>query len=85
MAQEVDPKQDCQFREMKPPSFRLGERLLISRKLTGNFPDFDGVLPKEQPHTLRCLAKNSGWQSSVFLSSPMNARARFGSSSAMAR
>jgi hypothetical protein len=30
--------------------FQLGERLLISRKLTGNFPDFERVLPKEQPN-----------------------------------
>lgn len=30
--------------------FQLGERLLISRKLTGNFPDFERVLPKDQPH-----------------------------------
>jgi DNA polymerase-3 subunit beta len=30
--------------------FRLGDRLLISRKLTGNFPDYDRVLPKEHPH-----------------------------------
>ena len=27
--------------------FQFGERLLISRKLTGNFPDFERVLPKE--------------------------------------
>ena len=27
--------------------FRVGDRLLITRKLTGNFPDFDRVLPKE--------------------------------------
>jgi DNA polymerase-3 subunit beta len=27
--------------------FELGERRLISRKLTGTFPDFDRVLPKE--------------------------------------
>jgi DNA polymerase-3 subunit beta len=26
--------------------FRLGSRLLISRKLTGNFPDYERVLPK---------------------------------------
>ena len=32
--------------------FQFGERLLISRKLTGNFPDFDRVLPKEQPHSV---------------------------------
>lgn len=30
--------------------FQLGDRLLISRKLTGNFPDFERVLPKEVPH-----------------------------------
>jgi DNA polymerase-3 subunit beta len=29
--------------------FQLGERLLISRKLTGNFPDYERVLPKEHP------------------------------------
>ena len=29
---------------------KLGERLLLSRKLTGNFPDFDRVLPKTQTH-----------------------------------
>ena len=36
--------------------FKIGERLLLSRKLTGNFPDFERVLPKEQPHsvTLQC-------------------------------
>jgi DNA polymerase-3 subunit beta len=30
--------------------FKLGDRLLLSRKLTGNFPDFERVLPKDQPH-----------------------------------
>ncbi|MEX2263049.1 MAG: DNA polymerase III subunit beta [Bryobacteraceae bacterium] len=30
--------------------FRLGERLLITRRLTGSFPDFERVLPKENPH-----------------------------------
>ncbi|MDX2154686.1 MAG: DNA polymerase III subunit beta [Bryobacteraceae bacterium] len=33
--------------------FQLGGRLLISRKLTGNFPDFERVLPKEHPHCLK--------------------------------
>ncbi|MCC7499242.1 MAG: DNA polymerase III subunit beta [Bryobacterales bacterium] len=33
--------------------FRFGERLLISRKLTGNFPDYERVLPKEQPQRIR--------------------------------
>jgi DNA polymerase-3 subunit beta len=32
--------------------FRVGERLLLSRKLTGNFPDYDRVLPKDHPHKL---------------------------------
>lgn len=29
--------------------FQLGDRLLMSRKLTGNFPDFERVLPKDHP------------------------------------
>jgi DNA polymerase-3 subunit beta len=37
--------------------FRFGERLLISRKLTGNFPDYERVLPKDQPHSVT-LAKD---------------------------
>ena len=32
--------------------FEVGERLLLSRKLTGNFPDFERVLPKEQPQSV---------------------------------
>jgi DNA polymerase-3 subunit beta len=32
--------------------FKLGDRLLMSRKLTGNFPDFERVLPKEHPNTV---------------------------------
>ncbi len=32
--------------------FELGERLLLSRKLTGNFPDYERVLPKEHPQSL---------------------------------
>jgi DNA polymerase-3 subunit beta len=32
--------------------FELGDRLLISRKLTGNFPDYERVLPKEHPHSV---------------------------------
>jgi DNA polymerase III subunit beta len=53
LAQEVDPKHLVQFSgDDNHLFFRLGERLLISRKLTGNFPDFDRVLPKEQPYTV---------------------------------
>jgi DNA polymerase-3 subunit beta len=32
--------------------FYVGERLLISRKLTGNFPDYERVLPKDEGHVL---------------------------------
>ena len=32
--------------------FRIDKRLLLSRKLTGNFPDYERVLPKEHPYTL---------------------------------
>ena len=32
--------------------FGIGERLLISRKLTGNFPDFERVLPKSHTHSV---------------------------------
>jgi DNA polymerase III subunit beta len=32
--------------------FEVGDRLLISRKLTGNFPDFERVLPKEHPNAV---------------------------------
>jgi DNA polymerase-3 subunit beta len=30
--------------------FQFGDRLLITRKLTGNFPDYERVLPKENVH-----------------------------------
>lgn len=32
--------------------FRIGDRLLLSRKLTGNFPDYERVLPKDHPHSI---------------------------------
>jgi DNA polymerase-3 subunit beta len=32
--------------------FELGDRLLLSRKLTGNFPDYERVLPKEHTHSV---------------------------------
>jgi len=32
--------------------FKLGDRLILSRKLTGNFPDYERVLPKDQPHAV---------------------------------
>ena len=30
--------------------FKIDKRTLLSRKLTGNFPDYERVLPKEHPH-----------------------------------
>ena len=33
--------------------FQLGDRLLISRKLTGTFPDFERVLPKDHKTTVQ--------------------------------
>jgi DNA polymerase-3 subunit beta len=32
--------------------FEVGYRMLMTRKLTGNFPDFERVLPKEHPHSV---------------------------------
>lgn len=32
--------------------FQIGDRLLLSRKLTGNFPDYERVLPQEQHHSV---------------------------------
>ncbi|MGH9581552.1 MAG: DNA polymerase III subunit beta [Bryobacteraceae bacterium] len=32
--------------------FRIGKRLLLSRKLTGNFPDYERVLPQGHPHAV---------------------------------
>jgi DNA polymerase-3 subunit beta len=32
--------------------FSLGDRMLLSRKLTGNFPDYERVLPKDQPQSV---------------------------------
>ncbi len=33
--------------------FQVGPRLLITRKLTGNFPDYERVLPKDHIHTAK--------------------------------
>ena len=32
--------------------FRVDKRLLLSRKLSGNFPDYERVLPKDHPHSI---------------------------------
>lgn len=33
--------------------FQIGDRLLLTRKLTGNFPDYERVLPKDNQHSAR--------------------------------
>jgi DNA polymerase-3 subunit beta len=38
--------------------FRFGDRLLISRKLTGTFPDFERVLPRDHPHKVMLLRED---------------------------
>jgi DNA polymerase-3 subunit beta len=51
LAQDSDPATLLKFAgDDNHLFFQLGDRLLISRKLTGNFPDFERVLPKEQPN-----------------------------------
>ena len=40
--------------------FQVGTRLLITRKLTGNFPDYERVLPKD--HIVGCEAAEGGDQ-----------------------
>ena len=61
LAADADPAAVVQFSgDENHLFFRIGDRLLLSRKLTGNFPDFERVLPKDQPHSVGLQnAKNS--------------------------
>jgi len=43
--------------------FRIGHRLLITRKLTGNFPDYERVLPKD--HTLMAKLQRDEIRSAI--------------------
>ncbi len=53
MASTAEPETSLRFSgDENHLFFQLGDRLLISRKLTGNFPDFERVLPKEQPNAV---------------------------------
>lgn len=53
LASDADPAATVHFSgDENHLFFKLGERLLLSRKLTGKFPDFERVLPKEQPHSV---------------------------------
>jgi len=48
LAQEAGPEEMLDFSaDDNHLFFRLGERVLISRKLTGSFPDYERVLPRE--------------------------------------
>lgn len=48
LAQEADPSQMVRFAgDDNHLFFQVGGRLLICRKLTGTFPDYDRVMPKE--------------------------------------
>lgn len=48
LGQEASAEQPVQFAASENHLFfRIGDRLLISRKLAGSFPDYDRVLPRE--------------------------------------
>ena len=55
--------------------FQLGDRLLLSRKLTGNFPDYERVLPKEHGHRSRWNATNCAEPSNAWRNFRTNVRA----------
>lgn len=53
LASEADPAAVVRFSgDENHLFFQLGDRLLLSRKLTGNFPDFERVLPKEHANSV---------------------------------
>ena len=53
LAGEADPAAMVRFSgDDNHLFFQLGDRLLLSRKLTGNFPDYPRVLPKDQPYSV---------------------------------
>jgi DNA polymerase-3 subunit beta len=53
LAQEASAEAAIQFSgDENHLFFRLADRLLLSRKLTGNFPDYERVLPKDHPHSV---------------------------------
>lgn len=52
IAEEKDPPPVQFSQDSNSLFFRVGERLLVSLKMTGNFPDYLRVLPKDQDHSL---------------------------------
>src|SRR5271157_4175523 len=65
--------------------FQVGNRLLMTRKLTGNFPDYERVLPKDHTLTAKLQRTRSVRQSSAWRSSRMSGRGPSGCSLPMAR
>ncbi len=54
LAGEGDPNQNVRLSgDENHLFFEFGDRLLITRKLTGNFPDYERVLPRENQHIAR--------------------------------
>jgi DNA polymerase-3 subunit beta len=53
LCQDLDPAVAVEFSGNENHLFfRVGDRLLISRKLTGNFPDYERVLPQDHSHSV---------------------------------
>jgi DNA polymerase-3 subunit beta len=53
LSQEATPNANIRFAgDENHLFFQLGDRLLISRKLTGTFPDYDRVLPKDHRYSV---------------------------------
>ena len=59
LASEARPKQIEFSGNENHLFFEIEKRLLLSRKLTGNFPDYERVLPKEHPHTSSLRARRA--------------------------
>ena len=53
LLKEVEDKEEVQFaRDDSHLFFKVGERLLISRLLSGQFPNYEAVLPRENKSTV---------------------------------
>lgn len=53
LCQDLEPEAMVDFSaDENHMFFKAGDRLLISRKLTGSFPDYERVLPVEHPHSV---------------------------------
>jgi len=56
--------------------FRVGGRVLTSRKLTGQFPNYEAVLPRDNNKFVIVRSEDLMARSSAWRSLPMSARAR---------